>query len=141
MPSNNVLINGKTYGWVNTTINVLGRDVTGIMAMSYSEEKEMEDIYGAGNRPIARGEGKIKAEASMTLLSEEVIALQQASGGDILSIEPFDLIVKYRQGTKMVTDIVKNCQFLSNKRDLKEGDKSISVELKLITSHIIWSKP
>ena len=36
------------------------------------------------------------------------------------------------------TDKIRNCRFTENKRDVKEGDMSIPVELELIVSHIDW---
>ena len=78
-----------------------------------------------------------------TLGIEEVLAIQALAPDKKLQyIESFDIIVQYKtkQSNLLVKDIVKNCQFMSNKRDVKTGDKGVSVELKLITSHIQWSK-
>jgi hypothetical protein len=135
------IFNGVAHAWANCTVNILGRDVVGIIAFDYSDDTEKDNLYGAGDMPIARGEGRYKAEASITLRMEEVLELQKlASDKRLQSIPFFDVIVQYMTKVpgSITTDIVRNCQFLSNKRSVKEGDKSIEVELKLITSHIDW---
>jgi len=136
-----VLINGTAYGWADITVNVLGTPVAGIDAIKYSDEQEIEDNYGAGKLPVSRGYGQIKAEGSVTLHAEEVVALQAAAPGKRLqAIPPFDIIVAYMpEGGAVTTDTLKNCQFKKNARDAKKGDKSLSIELDLIISHIEWA--
>ena len=71
---------GKIAGWNSVKVVMLGRQVEGITALSYKDSKEKDNIYGAGEFPVGRGEGNYKAEASITLLKEEVNALQLALG-------------------------------------------------------------
>lgn len=40
----------------------------------------------------------------------------------------------------IVHDIIRNCQFKTNKRAWKEGDTNQTVELELVPSHIQWHK-
>jgi hypothetical protein len=144
MPNYTPLINGQSYGWGDIIINILGRDVVGRTAIMYSDDTEKENVYGAGNLPIARGRGATKAEASITLLMEEIIALQDiAPDRNLSNIPAFDVIVKFMPIVpgRIVTDIIRNCEFTGNKRDIKQGDKSIAAEFKLVTSHITWNKP
>ena len=135
-----VLINGTAYSWADITVNVLGTPVAGIDAIKYSDDQEMEDNYGAGKLPVSRGYGQIKAEASVTLHAEEVVALQKAAPGKRLqNIPAFDIIVSYLpEGGAVTTDVLKNVQFKKNARDAKKGDKSFGIELDLIVSHIEW---
>ena len=88
---------GKIAGWNSVKVVMLGRQVEGITALSYKDSKEKENIYGAGEFPVGRGEGNYKAEASITLLKEEVNALQLALGAGkrLTDIEPFDIPVMY----------------------------------------------
>lgn len=76
---------GKIAGWNSVKVVMLGRQVEGITALSYKDSKEKENIYGAGEFPVGRGEGNYKAEASITLLKEEVNALQLALGPESVS--------------------------------------------------------
>ncbi|WP_222931248.1 hypothetical protein, partial [Xanthovirga aplysinae] len=50
----------------------------GITSISYSDNQEIENQYGAGNMPVSRGFGQYTAEASLTLTMEEVEKIQES---------------------------------------------------------------
>ena len=124
------LINGVEYGWADVVLCINGVPVTGITAISY------------GRHPVGRGKGRITPSAKITLLMSEVVAIQsQSVNGRIQDIAPFDITVSYLPANgKIVTDKIRNCQFVENKRDTKEGDMSIPVELELLPGFIDWGK-
>jgi len=74
------------------------------------------------------------------MLASEVVALQKSvTGKDITNIAPFDIVVAYLNSNGVVTcDVIKNCEFTKNTRDVKQNDKKIEVELPLICSHVEW---
>ena len=118
---------GRVAGWNNVQVVMLGRQV--------------ENVYGAGGMPVGRGEGNYKAEASITLLKEEVNALLLALGPGkrITDIEPFDIPVVYKYKNFMLKDVIRNVEFTDNGVDVKQGDKSIAVQFTLLPSHIDWN--
>lgn len=134
------LINGVEYDWASVVLAINGVPVTGIQAISYGDKQDRANIYGAGRYPVARGSGRISCTAKITLLSSEVVALQsQSITHRLQDIAPFDITVSYLPDAGIIhTDKIRNCQFVENKRDMKEGDMSIPVELELIVSHIEW---
>ena len=135
------LINGNSYGWSMINVNILGRSVVGITAVSYSENQEMENNYGAGNRPISRGYGRITSEASLTLDMTEIEALQAiAPNGRLQEIPEFDVIVSYvpLNQNQIVTHKLRNARFLNNGREVEEGAMNITQQMELIVSHIEW---
>jgi hypothetical protein len=134
------LVNGTAYSWSQITLNILGVPVAGVSAISYNEEQEMTDNYGAGNRPVSRGYGRITTEGSVTLHMEEVEAIQAAvSTGRLQDIPEFDVVVAYLpEGGNIVTHTLKNCRFKNNGREVSEGDMAINVEIPLQISHINW---
>ncbi len=135
-------INGVEYGWADIVCAINGVPITGITAISYSDKQDMENIYGAGRYPVAYGKGRITPTAKITLLASEVLAIQsQSPNGRIQDIAPFDITVTYLPDSGVIhTDKIRNCLFTENKRDVKEGDKYIGVELELLPSHIDWGK-
>lgn len=135
-----VLINGKTYSWGDIAVVLFGQRVAGITAVSYDQEQEKENVYGAGNQPVARGYGNKKYTASITLLSEEVSALEAAApNGDICDIPPFDVVVSFMNDQRaVVTHILKNAEFSKDSRNGKQNDPKMEIELPLIISHIQW---
>jgi len=134
------LINGYNYSWGNITVNIARVPVVGITSINYAEEQEMEDQYGAGNYPVSRGYGRIKATGDITLHSNEVEALQAAApGGRLQAIAPFDINVTFIDATgALKTHRLHNCQFKNNARNMNEGDLKFDVKLDLIISHINW---
>lgn len=134
------LINGTAYSWSHIEVKIFGQNVNGITAIMYKDDQEMEDNYGAGNRPVSRGYGKIKTEGSITLEMAEVEALQDATtDGNIMSIPEFEIVVSYLpDGGVIRTHTLNNVKFKSNMRDVKTGDMNIPVEIPLQISHITW---
>lgn len=132
---------GRMAGWNNVKVVMLGRLVEGITALSYKDSVEKENVYGAGNMPVGRGEGNYKAEASITLLKEEVNALLLALGAGkrITDIEPFDIPVIYEYNGFILKDVIRNVEFTDNGVDVKQGDKSIATQFTLLPSHIDWN--
>lgn len=132
---------GRLAGWNSITVNMLGRDVEGISELSYTDGVEKENVYGAGAYPVGRGAGNYSAKASITLLKEEIVALQRSIGpGKRLSdIAPFDINVHYEYDNFMYKDRIRNCEFAGNGREIKQNDKSVSYKFELIVSHIDWN--
>ena len=136
----NALINGSAYSWSDIKINIFNTRVVGIDALKYSEEEEIVDNFGAGNRPVSRSYGAITTEGSITLHMEEIEALQAASpSGRLQDIEPFDIIVAFLPKNGVVrTHTLKNCQFMSNGRELTQGESKIAQEITLAIAEIKW---
>lgn len=136
-------INGIRHAWGSVKVNLLGRTVSGITAVSYEEKQEKVNNYGAGVFPVSRGLGKYEAGAKLTLHSYEVDAIIKSlgTGKRLVDIAPFDIVVTFMaEGSDLlVTHVIRNCEFTSNKRDMKTGDTVIETEFDLIVSHIEWS--
>lgn len=135
-------INGKLYDWADIVTTIAGVPVTGIVAIEYSDDQEVEVKYGAGRYPVGYGKGRIKPTAKITLYQEEVETIQaQSVNGRLQDIAPFDINVTYMPDSGIVkTDKLRNCMFKNNKRGWKEGDTGKTVELDLLLSHIDWAK-
>ncbi|KGF16409.1 hypothetical protein HMPREF1640_09895 [Prevotella sp. S7-1-8] len=135
-------INGKLYDWADIVTTIAGVPVTGIVAIEYSDDQEVEVKYGAGRYPVGYGKGRIKPTAKITLYQEEVEAIQaQSVNGRLQDIAPFDINVTYMPDSGIVkTDKLRNCMFKNNKRGWKEGDTGKTVELDLLLSNIDWAK-
>lgn len=136
-----VLINGSAYNWAQIRIQFsnMTTPIIGVTAISYSSAREIENIYGSGDQPIAKSSGNVTYEASITLLKDEVKRIQDASPlGDITLMAPFEIIVSFRSDIldKITTEVLKNVNFMSNATSVAQNDKSISIELPLSISGI-----
>lgn len=141
MPNLIPLINGKSYEYANIVMNVMGVPITGVTSIEYEEVQEMENIYGAGRFPVSRGYGDIKPTAKITLLMEEVEALQAVSvNGRLQDIPEFDITITYIDtALTPVNHAIRNVRFMDNNRKSNTGETSIPVEMALICSHIDFS--
>lgn len=136
------LINGVEPAWASLVVNIAGFPEIGIRAINYKDEQEMENIYGAGQRPIARGYGRITASAGITLLRSAVEAIREGSlTGRLQDIAPFNIVVQFLpvNGGKIITHKLRNCQFKSDELSLSEGDMSNETQFELLVSHIEWN--
>jgi hypothetical protein len=135
------LVNGAEPAWANLIVNIAGFPEAAIKAIEYSDEQEMDNIYGAGQQPIARGYGRITPKASLTLLRSAVEAIRPSSPtGRLQDIAPFDIVVQFipQSGGTIITHKIRNCQFKTDSLSTNEGDMSIETQFELLPSHIEW---
>ena len=131
---------GTLTGWNLITVNLLGRDLEGITEFEYTDETDIQPSYGAGDTPIGHEVGKYEAKASVTLLLEELVALQKSlpPGTRLQDIPAFDVVVEYLVGTQYVTDRVVGCRFKNNGRTAKQGDGKIVQKIDLVPIEVIF---
>ena len=53
------MINGVVHSWSTLAVAITGIPVTGIKKISYKDSQTIENVYGAGQKPIGRGYGRI----------------------------------------------------------------------------------
>lgn len=134
-------INGVQYHWGQVAIRALGNVFVGVEKISYEDDQEIVNNYGAGNKVIGQGFGKEEPKASITLFQEELEALVNAAPNRRLqSIPNFDVTVTFipEAGQALVTHTIRNCRFKNNKREMSSGDTKVTAELMLVPSHIDW---
>jgi hypothetical protein len=132
------LINGKSYEYADIIVNILGVPVVGITSIEYDVKQNMENIYGAGNKPVSRGYGKFEPTAKITLLMEEIENITAVSPlGTLQAIPEFEIVVIYLDAALITRKhVLKDVRFMNNPRKSNSGDTSISCELDLIISDV-----
>lgn len=136
------LINGESYSWSNISVSFLNNVAIGVTNISYSDSQEIEEVYGAGVNPVARGFGNYLAEATITFQMEELESLiTVAPNGRLQDIQDFNITISYLTdaAAKIVTHKLYNCRMKSNGRTVAQNDKMIEFEVDLAVSHIDWS--
>ena len=126
------VFNTREYSWADVEIYMMGKLVTGARGVKYKVSREVEQIYGLGDKPRAHAYGNYSFEGELTLLQSELEALQEAVGaGTVLDIPPFDIVISYapRDGGPIKTDIVKSAVFTEVEKGLKQGDKYQEITL------------
>lgn len=135
-----VLINGKSNEWADIVINILGVPFAGITAVEYDLNQDMKLVYGSGNKPVSIGYGNFNPTAKITLLMEEVEAIQAvAPQGMLQRIPQFDITVFYFDPSLLPrTHTLQKCRFKSNGRKVSQGDTSIACELDILVADILF---
>jgi len=132
------LINGIAHAWANIDIRLNGVLIDGITGIKYKKTQSKTNNKGARGAIVSRGYGSFDFEGSITLMSEELLKLRKAAGGDILSIAPFTITASFlpSDNTNVTVDKLLYCEFTEDGIDVKEGDTMVSVELPLIIGDI-----
>jgi len=135
-------INGEMYAWADIRCFIGGTLVQGISAINYEDKQSIEKKYGMGRKPIGYGKGNIEPSGTLTLYQEEVVALEAAApNGRLQDLPAFDIVVNYLpENGILVSDVLKGCKFTNNKRQPKQGDTAIEVELELNVMDILYNQ-
>lgn len=135
-------INGNIYKWSDVVVRILGKTRRGIVGINYERTQTKTNLYGAGNDPVARSHGQNEYKAGMTLTLNEVHDIEKdlPLGKSILDIAPFDVIVSYTvSGTKIIKDIIHECEFTGNKREFSNANNEFQTEFELIVGGITFN--
>lgn len=113
--------------WADITVIGGGVPFLEIQEINYSRERNIEDHYGAGDKVVTRGYGNVKDTGLTFKMSFDELKRIEATApnGDITLIPPFTVSVVWKptaQNATTYTDVLTNCQFTSNGRELKQGD-------------------
>ena len=111
--------------------------IAGVTAISYSEEQEKTNNFGAGNRPVSRGHAAIEASGSIDISMNDVEALRNvAPDGSLLQIPSFDVQVTFTNEQGVQTHVLKNCEFTTDGMEGTQGDTDLVRSFDLVMSHI-----
>lgn len=146
MAQTEVLINGVRAGWGSCEFVVLGRVVTGITEISIESDQDKDNEYGSGNEPVHQGISNKKYSLGMKLFFYEVSAVLELlpEGKDFTDLPPSTVNVVFTPigDDKLRRIDIAMCQFKSSGLGIapKQGDKSISSDMKLICGKPIYKK-
>ena len=133
------LINGQAYDYTQIAVTILGVPVASVTAVNYTQEQEKVNNFGAGSNPVSRGHGTINTSASFTIGMNDIEAIRDAAvNGSLLGIPSFDITVTYLNAQKVVTHVVKNCEFLTDGVEAAQGDTNIERAFDLVASHVVY---
>lgn len=129
-----VIRNKKAYdsGDVNVFINGIPINVTEI---SYEKEQEHQLNYTLHNDASSWSRGKKAMTASVGLMMEDAVVLEDAADGDLLGIKPFDINVTYiNEFNKIVNDTI-TAKFSKQGREVT-GDMGLQKQYDLFVLSI-----
>ena len=126
------------FAWKHIHIMILGRPITGVTDIEYTAERNIEEIFGAGDTPQFLGEGNKTYSGTVELLQNEYEALveeaKKQGGNSVVDLE-VDIVVNYlprepvQAMLKMVTDRVAGCKFTSAGKKMTQGNTHMKIQL------------
>ena len=133
------LINGKSYDYTQVVVNVLGVPLAGVTSIEYTEEQEKTNNFGTGNRPVSRGQGAIDASGSIEISMNDVEAIRDvAPFGSLLQVPAFDIVVTYGNPQKVVTHVLKNCEFTTDAAGGAQGETDLKKSYDLVIAEVVY---
>lgn len=122
------MFDSREYEWADVTITIGGVVLTKVQGVSYNVSQEKELLYGKGPEPLSVQKGNKNYSGSLTLLQSSIDSLSLAGGdGGMLDLS-VDITVSYgnpSKGDVIRTDLLMGCQFTSEPRAIKSGDKNM----------------
>lgn len=134
--------------WAQTSIEVLGRKLTGLRGFEIKKDVEKEHIYASGNDPVDIQAGNNKPEGNLKMLKYELDLLndaaQLAGYNDICDV-PHTLIsavIQYKKGPASPIRIISivGLSFTSLGAAMEQGAKMTEVTLPFLAMKVLFTK-
>lgn len=119
-----IYLNNERFSQADVSVGMLGRTVTGVTAINYTEEQEVTDEYVVGNRePAGFVRGNAKYSGDIELLADEFFGLTAAAGG-WKKLPPFDITVTYNKGAVIIKETLKGVVIKSAPRQVASSNSA-----------------
>lgn len=129
----------RQYEWADVSLNIGGRDITGVRGVKYSEKIEREALFAKGRYPHSIQSGNVTIEGEITLLQSELEALITAGGGSLLNLKGLVCTVSYgdlQDGASLLTDQISGVYFSESGKELKQGDKNMEITIPFVATRL-----
>jgi hypothetical protein len=127
------------YAWKNLKLLVDGRLITELTDIEYGSEKNLEEIFGAGDEAQFIGEGNKTTSGSMEMLQSGYEALveeaKKRGGNDVTDLEVTAVIAYIPKTTdtallnKTIVDRAVGIKFSKGGKKFSQGNTHIKVAL------------
>ena len=130
------MFDSRQYEWADLSLNLGGRDITGIRGVKYSEKIEREPLHAKGRYPHSIQSGNITYEGEIIVLQSELEALVKAGNGSILNLRGLTGTYAYGDITKgaLIMDQMRGIYFTESNKELNQGDKNMEVTLPFVAT-------
>lgn len=125
------MFDSREYEWSDITITVGGTILVKVQGVDYTVSQEKEPLYGKGAEPVSIQKGNKSYSGNLDLLQSAIDSLTTAGGRDGMLGLSVDITVSYgnpSKGDVIRTDLLMGCQFTSEPRSMKQGDKNMQAQ-------------
>lgn len=130
--------NGKAYDSGDVIVNMLGNPDVDVSEVTYGTTQEHQKNYGLKRKARSWSAGKIDDTCSITFPMEEVVAIENAAGGNLLSIKPFDINVTFIDEYNEIINDTITCKFQSQGRDVN-GEMGLGKQYEMFVLDISYN--
>ena len=130
--------NGKAYDSGDVIVNMLGNPDVEVTEISYETTQEHQKNYGLKRRARSWSKGKIDDTCTLTLPMDEVVGIEKAAGGDLLSIKPFDINVTFVDDYNEIINDTITCKFQKQGRNVN-GEMGLSQQFEMFVLEIKYN--
>ena len=96
---------GKCDDGADVTVFALGQFWEEVTEIDYTTTQEHQKNYTLGShRATSWSQGKIDDTGSITMMMNQAVAIENACGGDLLSIKPFPINVTFADGFNQIVN-------------------------------------
>lgn len=108
---------GKAYDGGDVVIFALGQLWEEVTEIDYGTTQEHQKNYTIGShRATSWSRGKVEHTGSITMMMNQGVSLENACGGDLLSIKPFPINVTFTDGFNQIVNDTVLAKFQSQGR-------------------------
>jgi hypothetical protein len=124
-------VNGIRYDFSSVEINLAGRQVTGVKAVSYKDSLKPGYIRGTSAQKNGRTRGQYDCEASVTLYKAEADDLIASLGAGYKEVS-FDVTVHFADvGQSVTTVLIRGARITDEEEEHEEGSEALVVKFSL----------
>lgn len=132
-------INGNEFSWASVKVRFASVEVTDIKSVKYADELDgAEPVYGTGRHPRGRTAGRYKpGDASITFYKSGWRRLLAGLPDGFADVRG-TVIVQYREGSEVVTDVLEDVRIMGADGSAEDGTDPLEVEVKLSVLRVRW---
>lgn len=132
-----IIKNKKAYDSGDVTVFINGVPLN-VSEITYETEQEHQLNHTLGNKATSWSQGKISYSASISLMMEDAVTLEDAALGDLLSVKPFAVNVTFTNDyNKLVNDTIIG-KFQKQGREVT-GDMGLQKQYELFVLDIEYN--
>lgn len=130
--------------WEDMSILLNGVPVAKVLGLTYKHEREMEAIYGTGNKIIDIQPGNEMNTGTLRIYQSVLIKMNEAAAlagqGNICNI-PWTIVIKYKTtaADPVQVDTLVNLRFTAFEKGMNQNDKSAVTDLPFLFETLVSS--
>ena len=130
--------NGKAYDSGDVIVNMLGNPDSEVSEITYETSQEHQKNYSLKRKARTWSMGKIDDSCSITFPMTEIVAIEKAAKGDLLSIKPFDINVSFVDEYNEIINDTITCKFQSQGREVT-GEMGLGKQFEMFVLNIDYN--